>query len=88
MMDFFTLITNLRSREKIVAPPPKLTEETISFKPYNYILRLITSPSRVIDESVQKMKVEAVDSGVLELMLEQVTELQDDLEVILRELIP
>ena len=34
------------------------------------------------------MKVEAVDSGVLELMLEQVTELQDDLEVILRELIP
>ena len=87
MMDFFTQITNLRSHEKIVTPPSKPAEETISCKPYNYHLQLITSWARIIDEAVERTKVETVDSGVLELMLEKVSELQDDLKIMLRELI-
>ena len=39
-------------------------------------------------ESIDQMKVETVDSGVLEHLLEQVNKLQTDLEVIIRELIP
>ena len=83
-MDFLAWITNLRSREKIVTPLPKPAWETVSLKPYNYSLQLITSQAR----SVQKTNFEKVDSGVLELILRRVTKLQDDLEVILKELIP
>ena len=54
---------------------------------YSYCPQLIMSWASNIDETVKKTKVESVDSGVLKLLLEQVTELQADLDVILREFI-
>ena len=41
-----------------------------------------------MDNSVGKIKIKTVDSGVLEHLMEQVSELQGDLEVVLRELLP
>ena len=49
---------------------------------------MITSRTRIIEGSINETKVKTVDSGVLEHPLEQVNELQVDLEVIVRELIP
>ena len=43
MVYVFTWITNLRSHEKIVTPPPKPAEKTISVRLYNYCLLLTTS---------------------------------------------
>ena len=37
---------------------------------------------------LKKSKVEIVDSGMLEHLMEQVTDLQDELEIVLKELIP
>ena len=62
--------------------------EKFYLKPYNYSLQLITSWAWIIDENVENIKVKTVDSGLLEHLLEQVTELQEDLEIIFRELIP
>ena len=87
-MDFFKQMTNLWSQEKIVKPLPKLAEKTIYLGAYNSRLQLITPRTRIIDKSVDQTKVETVDSGVLEHLLEQINELQTDLEVIIEELIP
>ena len=82
-------MTNLWSQEKVfVMPPPKPVGETIYLSAYNSCLQLIMSRTRIIDKSIYQTKVETVDSGVLEHLLEQVNELQTDLEVIIRELIP
>ena len=77
-------MTNLRSQKKIVTTPPRPAEETIYIGAYNSCLQLITSWTRIIDESIDETKVETVDSGVLEHQLKQVNKLQTDLEVIIR----
>ena len=46
------------------------------------------SGTRIINESVEQIKVETVNSGILEHQLEQVNELQMDLEVIIGESMP
>ena len=83
MMDFLKRMTNLWSQEKIVMPLPKPAEETIYMYlgAYNSRLQLIMSRTQIIDESVDQTKVETVDSGILEHLLEQVNKLQTDLEV-------
>ena len=63
-------------------------EETIDIGAYNYRLQLITSRTRINDDSIDQTKVETKESGVLEHLFEQVNELQTDLEVIIGELIP
>ena len=63
-------------------------EETIDIGAYNYRLQLITSRTRITDDSIDQTKVETKESGVLEHLFEQVNELQTDLEVIIGELIP
>ena len=88
LIDFFTRITNIRCCEKTVTLPPKPVEETIYIGAYNSRLQLITSRTRIIDESIDQTKVGTVDSGVLEHLLKQVNELQTDLEAIIRELLP
>ena len=78
-------ITNIRCREKTVTPPPRAVEETSIHGAYNSPLQLITSQTQIIGERVDQTKVESVDSGVLEHLLELVNELQKDLEIIIRE---
>ena len=64
--------------EKIHKPPPKPAEEPIYLNAYNSRLQWITSWTKIIDESVKQTKVETVNSGILEHLLEQVNELQTD----------
>ena len=46
------------------------------------------SQMRIIDNEVEKLEVETVNSGLLDHLLEQITKLQTELEVILREFLP
>ena len=87
-LDFFTRIMNIRSREKTVTPPPKTAEKKTSLSVYHRSLRLINSRARIVNDAVEKCEVETVDSDVLEHLTEQVTDLQEELEVVLRELRP
>ena len=81
-------MVNVRSQKKFVTTPPKPAEETIYIGAYNSSLQLITSRTRIIDESIDQAKVETVESGVLQHHLKQVSELQMVFEAIIRELIP
>ena len=89
-MKFFTRITNIRCRQKTVTSPSKPAEETIYIGTctYNSRLQLITSRTRFIEESIDKTELETVDFGVLKHLLEQDNDLQTELELIFRELIP
>ena len=82
-INLFTRITNVRCCEKTITPLPKPVEEMIYIGVHNSRLQLITSRTRIIDKSIDQTKVETVESGVLEHLLEQVDELQTDLEVII-----
>ena len=75
MMDFFMWITNLCSCEKIVTSVAKSAEKMIPIRLYNHRLQLITFRARIIDEAIQKSIGDTVDSGILELTLEQVNKL-------------
>ena len=89
-IDFLTRIMNIRCCEKTITLLLKLAEQTNSLNIYHRSLWLLhaNSQARIINDTVEKGKLKTINSGRLEHLMEQVTNLLDELKVVLKEMIP